>query len=117
VNGSIRAEKLEGEADLSTVNGKLEAGFDRISRAHPISLSSVNGSIKLLIPSDSGASLTARNLSGGIESDFGRAQRAEEGHHLRTVVRGGGAPIRLHNVNGGISIHSDWSRKRERPSA
>src|ERR1035438_527955 len=45
INGSITAEKLAGEADLSTINGRLTAGFNRVSRAKPISLSSVNGPI------------------------------------------------------------------------
>ena len=47
INGSITAEKLAGEADLSTINGRLTAGFNRVSRAKPISLSSVNGPIQI----------------------------------------------------------------------
>jgi len=110
VNGSIKAENLEGQADLSTVNGELEAGFNRISRQNPISLSSVNGPIRLSIPAGSGASVNARNLSGGIVSEFGRVIRTSGAHNLQTVVHGGGATIHLHNVNGGISIHAGWRR-------
>jgi hypothetical protein len=113
VNGNIKAEKLEGQADLSTINGHLEADFNRISRDHPISLSSVNGPITLSIPSATGASLVARNLSGGILSDFGRVARVAGGHRL--VVRGYGPTIQVHNVNGGISIHSSWARHSDRP--
>jgi DUF4097 and DUF4098 domain-containing protein YvlB len=108
VNGSIKAERLEGQVDLSTINGQLDADFNRISRQNAISLSSVNGPIKLSIPGGAGASVTARNLSGGIDSEFGHAFRATGGHRLETMVHGGGAPIHLHNVNGGISIHSTW---------
>ena len=46
---------LAGQADLSTVNGRLEAGFERVSRCNSISLSSVNGPIQLSIPSGAGA--------------------------------------------------------------
>jgi DUF4097 and DUF4098 domain-containing protein YvlB len=106
VNGSIKAEKLEGHVDLSTINGLLEAAFNRISRQNAILLSSVNGPIKLSIPGGAGANVTARNLSGGIDSEFGHAFRATGGHHLHTMVHGGGAQIYLHNVNGGISIRS-----------
>jgi DUF4097 and DUF4098 domain-containing protein YvlB len=115
VNGSIRAENLEGQADLSTINGHLEAGFSRISRCHPISLSSVNGPIKLSLPSDARATVSALNLSGGIDSDFGRVWRASRGHRLDAALHGGGASIRLHNVNGGIAIHSSWNRRGLRP--
>jgi DUF4097 and DUF4098 domain-containing protein YvlB len=116
VNGGIRAQRMGGQVDLSTVNGTLDAEFDRISRANPISLTSVNGAIRLSIPSGAGASLTAHNRSGGIDSEFGRAARASDGHSLRTTVNHGGASIRLDNINGGISIHSTWSRQVQRTS-
>ena len=111
VNGSIKAEKLSGQTELSTVNGSLEAGFDKLSKCHPISLNSVNGPIRLSLPPGAGATVAALNLCGRIEADFGRAWRAPTGHRLDAPVNGGGTPIRLHNVNGGISIHSNWSRK------
>jgi DUF4097 and DUF4098 domain-containing protein YvlB len=104
VNGSIRADKLEGEADLSTINGKLDAAFNRLSPSKPISLSSVNGPIKLSLPAGARASLNAHNLSGGIESDVGRVSRADDGHNLHALVNHGGASIHVRNVNGGISI-------------
>ncbi len=76
VNGSIKAERMEGQVELSTVNGFLEAGFQRISKCNPISLSSVNGPIKISLPPGAGANVSAHNLSGGIDADFGRAWRA-----------------------------------------
>ena len=114
VNGSIKAENLEGTADLSTVNGLVEAGFQRVSPSNPISLRSVNGPIILSIPSDSGAHLVAQNRSGGIQTDFGRTVSAADPHQFHTVLKGGGARIELENVNGGISIHSTWTRHAAR---
>lgn len=115
VNGSIRAERLEGQAELSTINGQLEAEFYRVSRTNSISLSSVNGPIKLSIPGGSSAQLIAHNLSGGIDSDFGRVWRATTGHRLRTTLNRGGAQIHLNNVNGGISIRSTLSHHSPKP--
>jgi len=115
VNGNIKAEKLQGRADLSTINGQLEADFDRVGAAHPITLSSVNGPIKLLLPSGTRASLNAHNVSGGIDSEFGRPARVNGAQQL-TVVQTGAPQIRLTNVNGGISIHSIWTRRSERPT-
>ena len=114
VNGSIRAEKLEGRAELSTVNGQLEAGFDRVCASRPITLSSVNGPIRLLLPHGTRASLNARNVSGGIDSEFGHPARVS-GAQLLSFVQRGGTQIHLTNVNGGISIHSALSR-RDRPT-
>jgi len=115
VNGNIKAEKLEGRTDLSTVNGVLEADFDRVGASHPITLSSVNGPIKLLLPWGTRASLNARNVSGGIDTEFGRPARVNGAQRL-SVVHEGGPQIRLTNVNGGISIHSAWSRRSDRPT-
>jgi len=106
VNGNIRAEKLGGHADLSTINGRLFAEFNHIASANHISLRTVNGPISLSIPSRSAATVTAHNQSGGIQSDFGKAVRSEAGLELHTRINKGGADIRVHNVNGGISIHS-----------
>ncbi len=111
VNGSIRAEKLEGQAELSTVNGRLEAGFERVTKANGIRLTSVNGPIQLSIPPSSDAVVDAKNLSGGIESEFGRPWRGSDGHRLRALVNRGGAQIQVHNVNGGITIRSTLSRR------
>jgi hypothetical protein len=115
VNGSIHAEGLTGPVELATVNGAVEADFAELGRLTPVSLSSINGPIRLGLPAGAGASLTARNLSGGIDSEFGRVTRAAGGHLLRTVVKGGGSPIVLQNTNGGISIHGTWSRRCEMP--
>ena len=104
VNGDIHALKLGGRAELSTVNGRVDANFNRTSPCNPISLSSVNGAIALTLPPGSGASLEAQNLSGGIASDVGLVARTDAGHRL--IVKGTGPRIRLRNVNGGISIRS-----------
>jgi DUF4097 and DUF4098 domain-containing protein YvlB len=108
VNGGIKAQRLEGRTELSTVNGVLEADFECVQSAQPITLKSVNGPIHLMLPSGSNANLSARNVSGGIESEFGHPARIDGAHELN--VKGEGAKIRLDNVNGGISIHSVWSR-------
>lgn len=116
VNGGIKAQRMGGQVELSTVNGPLEADFNQITRTKPISLTSVNGAIRLSIPSSAGASLSAHNRSGGINTEFGRAARESDGHSLCTLINHGGASIRLDNVNGGISIHSTWSRQPQRTS-
>jgi DUF4097 and DUF4098 domain-containing protein YvlB len=114
VNGSIHAERLEGQADLSTINGQLEAAFEKLTRAKGITLSSVNGAIRLSIPAGAGATLDASNLSGGIDSKFGRAERSSSGNRLHAQVHRGGATIRVRNVNGGISIREAYQRRPAR---
>ena len=115
VNGNIRAVHLEGKADLATINGQVQAGFNRVSASQPISLRSVNGKIELSIPSGSNAQVIAQNRSGEIQNDFGSAAPQLTGHHLQTVLGSGGPQILLHNITGGISIHSTWSRRHAHP--
>ena len=117
VNGGIKAERMEGQVDLSTVNGFLEAGFQRIGKCKPISLSSVNGPIKVSLPSGAGANVSAHNRSGGIDADFGRAWRAPGGNRLEAELHGGGAQIRVHNVNGGISIQANRDGRAPHPAS
>ena len=116
VNGSIKAEQLGGRADLSTVNGQVEAGFQRVAEAQPISLRSVNGPIVLSLPPGTRAQLIAQNRSGEIQSDLEQPRPQLTSHRFQAVLGGGGPQILLDNVNGGISIHSTWSRRREKPA-
>jgi len=106
VNGSIHAEHLEGQAELSTINGQLDAGFNRVGSNSAIMLRSVNGPIRLWIPPGADAVLSARNLSGGIQTQFGRGFRSASGHRLRTTINRGGARIHVDNTNGGIVIRA-----------
>ncbi len=127
VNGPVRAQKIAGDARLSTVNGKLEATFERLSDARTISMNSVNGPISLSIPYDAGAEFNARNVTGGIDNDFGIpvSQDHSAGSQLHGVLKGGGTYISLKNINGAICItpmsHGHrvkftevWQRGRER---
>src|ERR1022692_3885057 len=67
VNGGLSLSGMSGPVKASTVNGFLEAGFQRISKCNPILLSSVNGPIKVSLPWGAGANVRAHNLSGGID--------------------------------------------------
>ncbi len=106
VNGPVRAQKIAGNARLSTVNGRLEASFERLGGAKTISMHSVNGPISLSIPYDAGAELDARNVTGGIDNDFGIPVSRDHaaGSQLHGVVKGGGTHINLDNINGPIFI-------------
>ena len=105
INGRLTAEGLQGQVKLETINGGMEAHFDRLSNS-PIELSSVNGSVDLILPSDAKADLEASTISGGIANDFGLEVRHHRfvGHDLHGELGGGGTRIRVSNVNGRIEI-------------
>jgi hypothetical protein len=106
INGRLIARGLQGEARLSTINGQLQATFTQLDESKPISLQSINGSVTLIIPSNSSASVRASTVHGGISNDFGLVVRHGEyvGHDLSGQIGTGGPRIKLSNVNGGIRI-------------
>lgn len=106
INGRVTTSGLLGEAKLSTINGQLQATFTRLDETKSIALSSVNGSVTLVIPSDSNATIRAGTVHGGISNDFGMQVRHGEyvGHNLDGQIGTGGPRIKLDNVNGSIKI-------------
>ncbi|HET8783197.1 MAG TPA: DUF4097 family beta strand repeat-containing protein [Pyrinomonadaceae bacterium] len=113
INGKVVARGLMGEAKLSTINGQLQASFTHLDESKPISLTSVNGGVTLIIPSDANASIRAGTVHGGITNDFGLQVNHGEyvGHNLEGQIGTGGPKIKLGNVNGSIKIsHADDGR-------
>ncbi|MDQ2936446.1 MAG: DUF4097 family beta strand repeat-containing protein [Acidobacteriota bacterium] len=106
VNGRVIVHGLMGEAKLNTVNGNVEATFAQLTEAKPLSLGSVNGSVDVVIPSDSNAVVRAETINGSIRNDFGLAVQDGEyvGHSLYGQLGLGGPKIKLSNVNGSINI-------------
>lgn len=110
VNGEVSVAGLRARTELSSVNGRMEVRFDSLSNA-PVELSSVNGSLEVVLPSDAKAEIEASTVSGRIENDFGLHVNRHQfvGHSLDAELGGGGgARIKLSNVNGRIEIrHAD----------
>jgi Putative adhesin len=108
INGKLTARGLAGDVSLSTINGPLEADFNEIAKS--IELSSINGPVHLTLPSDAKASIEATTIHGGIDNNFGLHINNHRwvGHDLRGELGGGGAHIRLKNINGTIDVrHAD----------
>ena len=106
VNGKVVARGLKGEAKLNTVNGSVYVTFTQLDATKPLSLGSVNGTVVVVIPSDSNALVRAETIHGAIRNDFGLPVKDGEyvGHSLYGQLGTGGSRIKLGNVNGGITI-------------
>jgi DUF4097 and DUF4098 domain-containing protein YvlB len=109
VNGPLDVQGVAADVRASCVNGHLSAhnlaSFELVGQS-PIELSSVNGSVKLTLPSDAKAEIEASTVSGGIDDDFGLHVSHHQfvGHSLRGDLGGGGTRIKLSDVNGRIEI-------------
>lgn len=70
LNGDIEAKGLAGAFNVETVNGEVKAYFNQITADKTVSISSMNGEVKLKIPGDSKAQVRFRTLHGTILTDF-----------------------------------------------
>jgi DUF4097 and DUF4098 domain-containing protein YvlB len=106
INGKLTARGLSARVSLATINGPLDTTFDRLPAAS-VELSSINGPVELTMPSDAKASIEATTIHGGIDNDFGLHTNDHRfvGQDMRGELGGGGAEIRLNNVNGPIHVH------------
>lgn len=119
INGKLSARNLSGEAKLSTINGTLDAAFNQLNGAKPITLGSVNGTVLLTVPSDANADVRASTIHGEITNEFGLPVHHGRfvGNDLAGQLGTGGARIRLNNVNGTIQIrHASDGRSISRAS-
>jgi DUF4097 and DUF4098 domain-containing protein YvlB len=72
---------------------------------HGISLSTSGGTIVMILPQDTHASVDAETTGGRVTSDFPFSTiETEDRHHVRGVIGGGGAPISLHTSGGNIRL-------------
>ena len=108
VNGSVNVSDINGSIEANTVNGAIKARSTHLDKSDDIHLSSVNGSVRLSLPSDLAADIHASTLNGGISTDFPVTVTGKfTGKKIDGKVNGGGSSIDLSTVNGGISIDAD----------
>lgn len=106
VNGDIRAEGLINEGRISTVNGDMDLAWTRLNRTTPVDVHSVNGRIRLTIPSDANARISANTVHGSISNDLGLPVKRGRwvGNALAGRLGAGEGHIDLGNVNGSITV-------------
>lgn len=119
VNGGVRVDGARAAAQLSTVNGPIDAVFERAPGA-AATFNTVNGLIDVALPDDTAADLQFRTLHGDIYTDFdvtpvdaaapvsarrdGRrfVARMDRARTLR--IGAGGRTHSFHTVNGEIYV-------------
>ena len=73
-------------------------------------LKSVNGSVKLGLPSSPNADVSVSTVNGGISTDFPlQVQGKFTGHHIDGKLGNGGTRIDISNVNGSVKIGNGGS--------
>jgi len=105
VNGSTKIHDLAGRAHLSSVNGAIAATYRTLDNVSDIELKSVNGAVRLGLPSAPNADVTVSTVNGGITTDFPLTVQGKfMGRHLDGRLGNGGTRIEISNVNGTVHI-------------
>lgn len=107
VNGGVRAEGLAGPLKLETVNGAIRATVSTVSAGQRLSFKTVNGQVRVALPSDAGFQLHSSVVNGRVTCDFpldGRSSKAAK--TLAGKVGDGRASLEAETVNGSVQIES-----------
>jgi DUF4097 and DUF4098 domain-containing protein YvlB len=109
VNGGLDVTDLAGDVGLETVNGSIEARFTALSGDQRVDAEAVNGKIRLRLPGDASARVTAETVNGSIVADdFGlEPEKGFVGRELSGDIGGGSARVSLDTVNGSIRIEKN----------
>lgn len=119
VNGPVRLSGLRGTGRATTVNGRIDATFER-APAGETSFKTVNGRIEVAYPTDLSADLAFKTMRGEVWTDFEAeplplspvSERTADGDRLvirterRSVVRvaSGGSTHSFETLNGDIHV-------------
>ena len=105
MNGTTTVHDLAGRAELSSVNGTINAYYRSLDNVKAIELKSVNGSVSLGLPSSPNADISVSTVNGGITTDFPlQVQGKFMGHRIDGKLGNGGTRIEISNVNGSVHI-------------
>jgi DUF4097 and DUF4098 domain-containing protein YvlB len=105
VNGKTTVRDLAGRAEISSVNGTINAYYKSLDNVRGIELKSVNGSVSLGLPASPNADVSVSTVNGGITTDFPlQVQGKFMGRHIDGKLGNGGTRIEISNVNGSVHI-------------
>lgn len=107
VNGTVNVQGLAANLELNSVNGSIKASYQQVgNNIDSVELTTVNGSIKLYMPSELSAIINAETMHGSIDTAFGLSSEKKmfSGRHLSGTVGSGDITINLESVNGSIKV-------------
>ncbi len=107
VNGTLNVDQAASNTNAETVNGALTVRFAAVPESGDMKLSSVNGSVRLVLPMTAAGAFDAQTVNGSITTDFPlEVKKARFGptSSLAGTIGSGGAHYHLETVNGSIRI-------------
>ncbi|HUL54492.1 MAG TPA: DUF4097 family beta strand repeat-containing protein [Opitutaceae bacterium] len=91
LNGEVHLNQISGAALVETMNGEIHAAFAKVPEGKPLSFTSMNGEVSVLIPADTKANVRLRTQNGAVYTDFDEkalVTRTEAAHgRISTHIR------------------------------
>jgi hypothetical protein len=107
VNGNVEVLDGSGRWNARTTNGNVHLELRQVDPSGPLAAETVNGSIVLALPPDTGAELDVRNVNGDFQSELPLTlQGSLTSREFHGRLGAGGSPIRMRTVNGAIRVVS-----------
>lgn len=120
-NGPVTLNSVSGSVVAHALNSEVKAVLTEVDPGKPMSFSSLNGDIDVMMPANVKANLSMQSFKGEIYSDFeiklapqegGKADWKRKGgksvmkldQSTKGTINGGGAEIQLKTFNGSIYI-------------
>lgn len=106
VNGGVEALSSGGPVRASTVNGDVDVRMGRLGDSdEDLRYSTVNGSIRVEVPTPFDADVEMSTVNGSLSADFPiTLQGRMNPRHIRATIGRGGRLVRFTTVNGSVEL-------------
>jgi DUF4097 and DUF4098 domain-containing protein YvlB len=112
-NGGIVGTGIAGGVEARVVNGGIKIRLASVGKDDVV-MTTVNGGVRLALPDTVKATVSANWVNGRMKmSGLKFEVREESKRHFEGLLNGGGTPISLNTVNGGIAIGSNSDDVRQ----
>lgn len=104
-NGSVHLTDVAGDFRGGTTNGSVVVDLSGDKwNGSGLDLRTINGGVRMTLPSNYSARLTTGTVNGGMNIDFPITLQGRIGREIETQLGQGGPPIRVMTTNGGVTI-------------
>ena len=110
---SVKLNKVTGPVILDLINGDVDIDFNKINQESPISISAINGTVDINMPSNTPANIELKSMNGQFYTDFDiKVDQKEKkglsyiggGNNIKAQINGGGVNFKVKTINNNIYL-------------
>ena len=102
ISGNVNFDKIEGNLEISTISGEVNAGLTSLTG--DVLIKTTSGEAKLALPSSSMFAFELESISGDINNNFDSKINFENERSMQGNVGEGINKIKITSISGEISI-------------